>query len=233
LASASEIEELKNESPIDTKSDLPQITIESPVPDVESSESEAEEENSPSIEHSESEQSKSSSSSSQSESENEAEDKYESANRSPTSKPVSPVTPVSPDNKAIEEPVVKSLETENLTNGDTRETPANFETGISVSEIVENLKESEEASSDSSDSEASNSSDDEAGVVANEGETGGTEIEKVQSYAQLVTPAGFAVSAVEEVANEGGYGGGNYGGYGNDGGYGGGNDGGNDGGDCG
>jgi len=228
LASASEIEELKNESPIDTKSDLPQITIESPVPDVESSESEAEEENSPSIEHSESEQSKSSSSSSQSESENEAEDKYESANRSPTSKPVSP------DNKAIEEPVVKSLETENLTNGDTRETPANFETGIdnsSVSEKVENLKESEEASS--SDSEASNSSDDEAGVDANEGETGGTEIEKVQSYAQLVTPAGFAVSAVEEVANEGGYGGGNYGGYGNDGGYGGGNDGGNDGGDCG
>jgi hypothetical protein len=98
---------------------LPQITIESPVPDVKSSESESEAdvENPSSKEHSESEQNKSSSSSSQSESEseseNEAEDKYESASK-----------PVSPDNKSIDEPVVKSLETENLTNGETSEKTA-------------------------------------------------------------------------------------------------------------
>ena len=112
-----------------------------------------------------------------------------------------------PDNKSADEPVVKSLDTENLTNGDikackalgdTCETTANFETGIdnsSVSEKVENLEESaEEASSDE----------------ANEVETEETEIEKVskvevQSYAQLVTPAG--------------YGGGNDFGGGDDGGY--------------
>ena len=83
------------------------------MPDVESSESESEAdvENPSSKEHSESEQNKSSSS--QSESENEAEDKYESASK-----------PVSPDNKSIDEPVVKSLETENLTNGDTSEKTA-------------------------------------------------------------------------------------------------------------
>ena len=94
---------------------MPQITIESPVPDVKSSESESEAdvENPSSKEHSESEQNKSSSSSSQSESENEAEDKYESASK-----------PVSPDNKSIDEPVVKSLETENLTNGETSEKTA-------------------------------------------------------------------------------------------------------------
>jgi hypothetical protein len=85
------------------------------VPDVKSSESESEAdvENPSSKEHSESEQNESSSSSSQSESENEAEDKYESASKL-----------VSPDNKSIDEPVVKSLETENLTNGDTSEKTA-------------------------------------------------------------------------------------------------------------
>ena len=244
----SEKEEVINEPPNnDTESNLPQITLESPVPDAKSSESEADVENSPSIEHSESEQKKSSSSSSESESENEAVDKHESANRSPTSKPVSP------DNKSADEPVVKSLETENLTNGDTCETTANFETGIDntsgsekvLSKKVENLEESaEEASNDE----------------ANEGETEETEIEKVskvevQSYTQLVTPAGYgsgfaatvvaAVEAGDDGGNSGGggydggysggggYDGGYSGGGGYDGGYSGGSGGGGDGGGCG
>jgi len=255
------LESEKDEPPNnDTESNLPQITIESPVPDVKSSESEADVEKSPSIEHSESEQNKSSSSSSssQSESENEAEDKYESANRSPTSKPMSPDNkspvpdvkssesgneaedkyesanrsptskPVSPDNKSADEPVVKSLDTENLTNGDikackalgdTCETTANFETGIDNSSGSEKVLSAEEASSDE----------------ANEVETEETEIEKVskvevQSYAQLITPAGYGGG------NDDGYSGGDDGGYNGGGGYDGGYSGGgagDGGGDCG
>lgn len=217
----SEKEEVINESPNnDSENNLPQITIESPVPDVKLSESEANVEKLPSIEQSESEQSKSSSS--QSESENEAEDKYESENRSLASKPVSP------DNKSIDESVVKSLETEKLTNGDTHETTANSETGIDNSSVLEKVLSKEVQSHKESD-ETSDSSDDEA----NEEETEGTEIEKVskaevQSYAQLVTPAGYG-------GGNDGYGGGDDGGYGgdDDGGYGGGDDGGYDGGDYG
>jgi len=212
-------EEVINEPPNnDTESNLPQITIESPVPDVKSSESEADVENSPSIEHSESEQNKSSSSSSssQSESENEAEDKYESANRSPTSKPVSP------DNKSADEPVVKSLETENLTNGDTRETPANFETGVDNSSVSEKVSEEEAVRGLRTV------------IHVSEGETEEIKIEKVskvevQSYAQLVTPTGYGGG------NDGGYSGdydGGYDGGNDDGGYDGGDYGGDDGGDC-